>query len=108
MKILDRFPIAPIENTPKIIKRCDFTNIIKRCKMIIGGGIMSKIFKPIECIFVKASEPHPINTEYRIAFGKEIMFGGKAVFFYYSYLKILSSLINVNLLRGYYKLILSS
>lgn len=39
--------------------------------MIIGGGIMSKIFKPVECIFVKASEPHPINTEYRIAFGKE-------------------------------------
>lgn len=32
---------------------------------------MSKIFEPEDYILVKASDPHPQNTEYRIAFGKE-------------------------------------
>ncbi|WP_186431381.1 hypothetical protein [Clostridium sp. BSD9I1] len=32
---------------------------------------MLKIFRADDYILVKASEPHPANTAYRIAFGKE-------------------------------------
>ncbi|WNK01071.1 hypothetical protein L2D14_06510 [Thalassospiraceae bacterium LMO-JJ14] len=37
---------------------------------------MPKVYHPVRCIYVKASKPHPEDTEYLVSFGLEY-WGGK-------------------------------